>query len=90
MPRKKGRKIKGGLGSSLVKSKNRRKVKRKEYIEKNKSEQVDLRNGKQKLESVLEMDSVADFLYQAELSQKTFDVSFGVNQGSKKQKDAGV
>lgn len=74
MPRKRGKKIKGGLGSSLVKSKNRKKVQRKEYIQKNGQEQTDFKNSKQKLESVLELDTVSDFLYQAELSQKKFDV----------------
>ena len=78
MPRKNGKKIKGNkLGSSLIKDKNRRKVKRKKYIQENRQELLDsdVRTGKRALHSVLEMDSVSDFLYRAELSQKQFDVN---------------
>lgn len=75
MPRKKGLKIKKGLGSSMIKAKNRRKVARKAYIKEHRAEETQKVNGKVALESVLEIDTVSDFLYTAELNQLKFDVT---------------
>ena len=78
MPRKAGRKVKKGLGSAMIKAKNRRKEARKEYIKEHKAEETGVKSGKQALDSMLEIDTVSDFLYNAELNQRKFDVNIHI------------
>ena len=75
MPRKNGKRVKGNsLGSALVKSRNRKKIEQKEYISEHKAEKIGDKTGKKGLDSMLEIESVSDFLYNAELTQQQFEV----------------
>lgn len=82
MPKNYGKKIKkgkgrSGLGSSLMKSRNRKIVERKQYIVRNKAEDIDEKSGTEVLESCLERNSLNDFLYDAELRQEQFNAVRG-------------
>ena len=57
-----------------MKAKNRKQIQKKEYIQKNKAEVIDEKTGTQVLDSVLERDTLNDFLYNAELRQQQFEV----------------
>ena len=69
-----GKKVITGLGTSMIKAKNRRRVERDEYIKEHRAEEQVV-TGKKALESVLERDTVSDFIYNADINQLKFDVS---------------
>lgn len=63
----------GGLGTSLNKAIGKSKLTKIAYAEKHKQEE--LPENKPKLVSCLERDNLADFLYNAEISQQKFDAT---------------
>ena len=64
---------KTGLGNALIKAKNKQKQEANEYFKNNKAEKIE-KNPKANLASVIERDTLADFMYEAELAQTKFNV----------------
>ena len=67
-------KRKNDLGKALIKAKNRQHVSDQEFFKQNKTEKQEV-HVKKNLTSVTERDTLAEFLYDAELSKKKFNVS---------------
>lgn len=61
------------LGKSLMKAKNKQKMEARAYFKKHKAEEVELKP-KANLVSVVERDTLAEFMYDAELAQTKFNV----------------
>lgn len=61
------------LGNALIKAKNKQKVAANAYFKQNKVEEVE-KKPKVNLASVVERDTLAEFMYGAELAQKKFNV----------------
>jgi len=70
---KKNQKQPSGLGRALIKSKNKRHMAAAQFLKKTGAEEKEVLP-KQKLESCIQRDSLADFLYTAELTQQKFEV----------------
>ncbi len=70
---KKNQKQPSSLGRALIKSKNKRHMAAAQFLKKTGAEEKEVLP-KQKLESCVQRDSLADFLYTAELTQQKFEV----------------